>query len=90
MTATTLDLIRHAQPDYLGGKTMCLGRTNDLPLSEFGRAQARQLAAFFRDLPLEAVYTSPLLRARQTAALIAADVRPLYVLDSLIELDGGE
>lgn len=36
-------------------------------LTEFGRQQAAQLAAFLAERPLEALYVSPLLRARQTA-----------------------
>lgn len=90
MASKTLYLIRHAQPDYPNGEKMCLGQKNDLPLSEHGFSQARQLGAFFKEIPLEAVYTSPLLRARQTAAPIAGEARPLLVLDALIELYGGE
>lgn len=82
-------LIRHALPDYPDGAKMCLGQKNDLPLSAAGREQARRLGQFFAAIPLEAVYTSPLLRARQTAAPIAGK-RPLHVLDELIELCGGE
>lgn len=87
----TIYLIRHAHPDLPEGvKKMCLGRKNDLPLSELGHSQACALARRFAAIPLEAVYTSPLLRARQTAQAIAGDARPLYVLEDLIELDGGE
>ena len=60
-------LIRHAHPDYPGGVKMCLGRKNDLPLSPRGFEQAQALSRYFRDIPLEAVYASPLLRAQQTA-----------------------
>lgn len=81
-------LIRHALPDYPDGARMCLGQKNDLPLSEAGLEQARELGKRFSWIPLEAVYTSPLLRARQTAAAVAGG-RPLHVLDDLIELYGG-
>ena len=89
MAAKQIYLIRHALPDYPGGAKMCLGQKNDLPLSADGRGQAQRLGAFFASLPLEAVYTSPLLRARQTAAPIAGG-RPLVVLHDLIELYGGK
>ena len=89
MAAKTLYLIRHAEPDYPNGEKMCLGQKSDLPLGETGLAQAALLGAAFRRVPLEAGYTSPLLRAKQTAAHVAGS-RPLHVLDSLIELDGGE
>lgn len=85
-----LYLIRHAQPDYPGGKRMCLGQKTDLPLSAAGFEQARQLSALLRTLPLHAVYTSPMLRAQQTAGYIAGDSLPLLSLPDLIELHGGE
>ena len=88
MAEKQIYLVRHALPDYPGGAKMCLGQKNDLPLSTQGHAQAQQLGRFFSLLPLEAVYTSPLLRARQTAAQIAGS-RPLHVLQDLIELCGG-
>ncbi|MBQ7886554.1 MAG: histidine phosphatase family protein [Clostridia bacterium] len=90
MPEKTFYLMRHAQPDYPNGEKMCLGQKNDLPLSEYGFAQAAMLSRMLRSMPIEAVYTSPLLRARQTAAHIAGEGRPLYVLDDLIELCGGE
>ena len=90
MSAKLIYLIRHAQPDYPGGKMMCLGQTNDLPLSPLGFEQAAQLGRFFESIELEAVYTSPLLRARQTAQAVAGDLRPLHVLPELIEMHGGE
>lgn len=82
-------LIRHAQPDYPGGERMCLGQKLDLPLSDEGRRQALCLERFFASVPLECVYSSPLLRAQQTAALLSGG-RPVRVLDSLTELSGGE
>lgn len=90
MSEKTIYLIRHAHPDYPGGVKMCLGQKNDLPLSGRGFEQAAALSGRFASVPLEAVYTSPLLRARQTAQAVAGGVRPVHVLENLIELDGGE
>ncbi len=90
LSAKLIYLIRHAQPAYPGGKMMCLGQKNDLPLSALGLAQAQCLGRHFEALPLEAVYTSPLLRARQTAQAVAGAACPVLVLPELIELDGGE
>lgn len=86
----TLYWIRHARPAYPGGMRMCLGRRVDAKLSEEGHAQAERLAEIFAAMKLEAVYSSPLMRAKQTAAHIAALGRPIHILDDLIELDGGE
>jgi len=89
MTVKQVYLIRHAQPDYPDGKMMCLGQKIDLPLSALGFEQAQLLKQYFAHLPIEAVYTSPLLRARQTAEAVAGS-RPIHMLDDLIELSGGE
>lgn len=62
----------------------------DVPLDDVGRAEARALAAALRDVPFDAAYTSPLARARETAAAVLADRRlvPL-ALDGLRELSYG-
>ena len=76
-------LIRHGLPDFPDGKRMCLGVT-DIPLGPEGLAQAREMAS--RLPPVTAVYSSPLLRARQTAAAIGQDVT---VIEDLREMDAG-
>lgn len=90
MTEKTFYLIRHAEPDLPGGEKMYLGQRCDLPLSPRGHAQAAQLAQHFQSVPLDTVYTSPLLRARQTAEPIAAGGRALHVVSDLCELSAGE
>ena len=40
------------------------------PLTQKGRAQAKTLAQELRDVPLTAIYASPLLRAQQTAQIL--------------------
>ena len=81
----TIYLIRHGQPDFPGGKKMCLGKT-DLPLSKLGKLQAGLLLPFFKDKQIT-VFSSPLTRARQTAAMLE---RPVTVLPGLAELDMGQ
>ena len=78
-------LIRHGQPDFPNGKKMCLGKT-DLPLSKLGKLQAGLLLPFFKDKQIT-VFSSPLTRARQTAAMLE---RPVTVLPGLAELDMGQ
>jgi broad specificity phosphatase PhoE len=46
--------------------------SQDVPLDDAGRARAEALARLLSPHPIAAVYTSPLQRARATAALIAA------------------
>ena len=81
----TIYLIRHGEPDFPGGKRMCLGRT-DLPLSSKGLKQAESAAQKLQDMDFE-IFSSPLLRARQTAQ---AFHRPIHVLEALQELDAGQ
>lgn len=62
---TTLYLIRHGTTD---GNTAGIfqGRV-DYPLNDMGHQQGEYLARRFESVQLDAVYTSPLIRARQTA-----------------------
>lgn len=83
----TLRLIRHGQTEWNQSRRF-LGRT-DIPLDEVGRDQARRLAA--ASGPFDAVYTSPLSRAAETArALERAGGEQVRLLPGLAELDMGE
>ncbi len=88
--ATLLLLVRHGQTPTTG--KVLPGRAPGLHLGDAGRAQAEAAAAAIGALKqVDAVYSSPLERARETAAPIAA-ARGLKVqLDKgLLELDIGE
>jgi probable phosphomutase (TIGR03848 family) len=62
-------LVRHAVTARTG--SVLSGWTAGIDLSDEGREQARGLAARLADLPLDAIYSSPLERCRQTAAAVA-------------------
>ena len=82
--------VRHGQTPTTG--QVLPGRAPGLHLSEQGRAQAEAAAARFADLKrVDAVYASPLERAKETAAPIAA-ARGLKVQSDrgLVECDFGE
>ncbi|GEL17136.1 histidine phosphatase family protein [Pseudonocardia asaccharolytica] len=68
---TTLYLVRHGESTW-NAAGLLQGRTAIVPLTERGRAQAARAAAALADRPIGAVWSSDLLRARQTAALVAA------------------
>jgi broad specificity phosphatase PhoE len=61
-TMTTFCLIRHGHNHKIAG---------DQPLTSTGRQQAQRTADYLSRLPIVAVYTSPLARARQTAQATA-------------------
>ena len=69
--ATELLLIRHAEAEPLPMSEAAEPKDVDLPLTSRGRTQAAALAARLTHRDLAAVYTSPLRRARETAAEIA-------------------
>jgi probable phosphoglycerate mutase len=80
---------RHGETEA-NRQRLALGRA-DPPLTEKGVGQADALAARLANLGVATVYSSPLLRARQTAAPIAAAAGAELVIDDrLVELDYGE
>jgi alpha-ribazole phosphatase len=66
----SLYLVRHGQTDFSRRDTFC--GSIDPPLSDTGRAMAEALGARYGDDPWAAIYASPLQRARETAAPVAA------------------
>ncbi len=81
-------LIRHGETAW-NRESRIQGR-EDVPLDGEGLAQARALAEAFRHAPLTAVLTSPLLRARKTAELIASAAgTEVFVEPDLTERDFG-
>ncbi|MBQ9061557.1 MAG: histidine phosphatase family protein [Eubacterium sp.] len=81
-------LIRHGQT-VKNKENVLQGRSNS-PLNEVGRQQAEAAGEMLKaaGISFDKVYTSPLIRAVQTAEIIAGDV-PLTVDDRLIEMDYG-
>jgi probable phosphoglycerate mutase len=63
-------LIRHGEAD--GNQEMRYLGTTDAPLTPLGQVQAAQLARAAGVFHVTAIYTSPLVRARQTAEALAA------------------
>jgi broad specificity phosphatase PhoE len=81
--------VRHGET-AANRQRLALGRA-DPPLTDRGTEQAGALAGRLASLDVATVLTSPLLRARETAAPIAASAgADLVVDDRLVELDYGE
>lgn len=65
-------------------------RVVDYPLTERGVAQAQATARYFRDKDITAVYSSPLLRAQQTAGIIGAALGlPVHTVEAFREVNVG-
>ena len=65
-------------------------RKIDYSLTPRGILQAQQTAAFFQTQAIDAIYTSPLKRAAETAAIVAnALMLPVATLEELREIDVG-
>jgi broad specificity phosphatase PhoE len=85
---TTIFLARHGESDW-NAERRWQGHA-DRPLTDRGRAQAAELAARLEEIELEAVYSSDLRRASETAAVVAR-AHGLYVVElpALREVDVG-
>ncbi|MEA3508370.1 MAG: histidine phosphatase family protein, partial [Synergistota bacterium] len=86
-----LVFVRHGEPLFPEkGEKYFLGRT-DWPLSERGKSQADSLRVLFDKMEWDACFTSPLVRAKQTAEIACADlpIAPVGKAE-LAELNLGE
>src|SRR5215212_2773666 len=86
---TTFLLIRHALCDPVGRSLA--GRTSGVHLNAEGGVQAEALARRLGEVAVSAIYSSPLERALETAAPIAADQGvPVIEAPGLLEIDFGD
>jgi probable phosphoglycerate mutase len=86
---TTVILVRHGVTAETG--PMLTGRKPGVPLSDTGREQAARAAKKLAELPVVAVYSSPIQRCHETAEIVAGP-HSLAVqhLDDAMEADYGE
>jgi probable phosphoglycerate mutase len=86
---TTLILARHGETDW--NRDGRFQGHADPPLNDRGREQARSLADALADERLDAIYSSDLLRAHETAIAVAVQKGLDVIVDSdLRERDVGE
>jgi broad specificity phosphatase PhoE len=86
MKPTTVLVVRHT--DVRNPDNVYYGRLPRFGLSDLGRTQAERTADYLAAEPVACVYTSPQLRARQTARVIASrhPGAPIKVSRSLAEV----
>lgn len=82
-------LIRHCEPQLPDGIPICMGRT-DIPLSEKGIKQAMDLRDYFSKVDISGIYSSPLVRAMQTANIIANENYSVLIKNDFTEYNIGK
>lgn len=86
---TTFLLIRHASGDHVGRRLA--GRAEGAELNARGQDEARRLAERLAGRGIDAIYASPLARARATAAPLAAALGlDVHDAPAFTELDYGQ
>lgn len=92
MTDITLFFFRHGQTEW-NRNNIIQGAGNDIPLNETGWTQAQKLARQLADSGIEHIYSSDLIRAADTAQVIAETLkvgRTLYPALREINLGAAE
>ncbi len=85
---TTLYLVRHGQ-SVSNLENIFTGQSNTV-LTDLGLRQAERTAEYLSRFPITCIYSSPLIRARQTAEVYADRVGlPIVESDDLKELNAG-
>ncbi len=86
-------MVRHGQSTY-NAQNRIQGRIDESVLTDKGIAAAKQVGQALQSLKFDAIYSSPLQRAHQTAALVAAEITAnvpdtpaVQTSDKLLEID---
>ncbi len=86
---TRIYLVRHGTTEW-NQEEIFRGRV-DIKLNETGRREAQALANYFQPISLQAIYSSPLARAWETAQAVAEGRKLEINLDpAFIDIDFGE
>ena len=83
--------VRHGESIVNKTKTISNRVSDNAPLTEIGRQQAQELLARIKGRKITSIYSSPLMRARETAEIIADGFGlEVEISDALREPDCGE
>lgn len=66
-----LYLLRHGETDF--NKQRRIQGQSDIPLNDYGRALAQKTGEGLKDVKFDLVFTSPLIRAKETARLVIGE-----------------
>lgn len=85
---TKIYIVRHCEA--MGNLERKFQGLTDLDISDLGKKQLKALSERFKDINLEGIYSSPLLRAKKTANALRGDRKiEITELKGLIEINGG-
>lgn len=85
----TICLLRHGETAYNADGNRYCGRT-DIELTPKGISQAKRMNELLEDYVFDAVFSSPLKRAKDTAMIASGFREDIIIDDRLIEVDFGE
>ena len=87
---TLLYLVRHGETDW--NLQRRIQGSTDIPLNETGRLQARRTGALLARRSWDAIISSPLVRAAETATIIADELglAAPQIVDAIVERAYGE
>jgi len=86
---TALYIVRHGQTAW-NREEVFRGRA-DIPLNETGRKEALLAGQYLRGVSIDAIYSSPLSRALETAEAIARHQdKKVQILEGLIDIEFGQ
>jgi len=86
---STFYFVRHGSTDAAGH--VLTGRSKGVHLNAHGRDQVQRLPRRFQDVPIEAIYATPLERTQETAAPLANALGlPVEISEDVTEVDYGD
>jgi len=77
LSVTDIYIARHGETKYNSEGKM-QGRGIDIPLNETGRLQARAISEVLKDVSIDHIFSSSLMRSMETAEIIAWTLRMKY------------
>lgn len=82
---TIIYFIRHGE--VYNPKSVLYGRLSRFPLSHAGKEKIKEIGEYFARQKIDLIYASPLLRARQTAEILAGELNiPIIISRRLMEI----
>lgn len=89
MAVTNIYLVRHGETDY-NKQQRIQGQGIDADLNALGEKQSEALALYFKEVGLDHIFSSTLIRAKQTARIIADKKNmPVETFPDLVEMSYG-